>query len=92
MGILKKSTFEVVAESGIHARPATGLVHKASSFSSEIFIEYNERKANLKSILGVMSLGIAQGESFSIYVEGEDEEEAFAGLVSYMQSEGLISS
>ena len=89
---MKTTTFTVIAESGIHARPATGLVHVASKFSSDILIEYKEKKVNLKSILGVMSMGIAKGGSFSIYTEGEDEVEALLARENFLKTEGIIES
>lgn len=89
---MKTTTFTVIAESGIHARPATGLVQVASKFSSDILIEYKEKKVNLKSILGVMSMGIAKGGSFSIYTEGEDEVEALLALENFLKTEGIIES
>lgn len=53
--------FKVIAETGIHARPATVLVQTASKFEADIQLEYKGKKVNLKSIMGVMSLGIGQG-------------------------------
>ena len=55
--------FHVVAETGIHARPATLLVQTASKFASDITLEYKGKSVNLKSIMGVMSLGVGQGAS-----------------------------
>ncbi|MBP2241020.1 phosphocarrier protein [Cytobacillus eiseniae] len=89
---MKKSTFEVIAESGIHARPATGLVQVASKFSSEVFLEYKEKKVNLKSILGVMSLGVGQGAQISIYTDGADEEDALSAIENFMKTEGIVQS
>lgn len=45
---------------GLHARPATLLVKKASSFKSDVSIEFNGRKANVKSLIGVLSLGVTK--------------------------------
>ena len=53
--------FHIVAETGIHARPATLLVQTASKFASDITLEYKGKAVNLKSIMGVMSLGVGQG-------------------------------
>ena len=46
--------FHIVAETGIHARPATLLVQTASKFASDITLEYKGKSVNLKSIMGVM--------------------------------------
>ena len=41
--------FHIVAETGIHARPATLLVQTASKFASDITLEYKGKSVNLKS-------------------------------------------
>ncbi|MBM4761026.1 phosphocarrier protein HPr [Bacillus sp. B15-48] len=81
--------FKVIEETGIHARPATLLVSAASKFKSDIQLEYKEKKVNLKSIMGVMSLGIAHGAEIKIYVEGDDEQEALQSLEETLAKEGL---
>ena len=86
---MEKKEFHVVAETGIHARPATLLVQTASKFSSEINLEYKGKSVNLKSIMGVMSLGVGQGSDVTITAEGEDEEEAIKAIEETMKKEGL---
>jgi phosphocarrier protein HPr len=81
--------FKVIADTGIHARPATLLVQVASRFNSDIDLEYNEKKVNLKSIMGVMSLGIGQGAEIKISAEGKDEQEALHALQATFNKEGL---
>lgn len=81
--------YKVIAETGIHARPATLLVQTASRFNSDIQLEYKEKKVNLKSIMGVMSLGIGQGADFKIIVEGNDEHAALQALEETLSKEGL---
>lgn len=81
--------FHVVAETGIHARPATLLVQTASKFTSEINLEYKGKSVNLKSIMGVMSLGVGQGADVTISAEGADADEALATIGETMVKEGL---
>ena len=50
--------FHIVAETGIHARPATLLDQTASKFASDITLEYKGKSVNLKSIMCVMSLSL----------------------------------
>ena len=57
---MEKRDFTITAEAGIHARPATILVQTASKFTSDISLAYNGKSVNLKSIMGVMSLGVGQ--------------------------------
>lgn len=81
--------FNVTAEAGLHARPATMLVNTASKFSSELFLEYQGRKVNLKSIMGVMSLGIRQGSQFSIIADGEDADQALEAIDKVLKEQGV---
>ena len=61
---------------GLHARPATFFIQKANGFKSSIWVEKEDRKVNAKSLLGVLSLGIAQGMTITLIAEGSDESEA----------------
>lgn len=86
---MEKKDFHIVAETGIHARPATLLVQTASKFNSDINLEYKGKSVNLKSIMGVMSLGVGQGSDVTITVDGADEADAVAAIVETMKKEGL---
>ena len=86
---MKKENLVVTSETGIHARSATLLVQAASKFSSDITLEYKGKSVNLKSIMGVMSLGVGQGSEVTILTEGSDEEEAMAVVKETMKKEGL---
>ncbi|MEH7493622.1 phosphocarrier protein HPr [Neobacillus sp. 3P2-tot-E-2] len=86
---MAEKQFKVIADTGIHARPATLLVQTASKFDSEVNLEYKGKKVNLKSIMGVMSLGIGQGADIAISAEGSDSEEALRSLDELLKKEGL---
>lgn len=58
---------------GLHARPATLLVKKASSFKSDISLEFNGKKANVKSLIGVLSLGVSKNATVKVTASGDDE-------------------
>ncbi len=81
--------FHIIAETGIHARPATLLVQTASKFNSDINLEYKGKSVNLKSIMGVMSLGVGQGSDVVISVDGADEADAIVAIEETMKKEGL---
>lgn len=86
---MENKQFHIVAESGIHARPATLLVQAASKFNSDINLEFNGKSVNLKSIMGVMSLGVGQGSDVTITADGEDAADALATISETMSKEGL---
>ena len=86
---MEKREFHIIAETGIHARPATLLVQAASKFNSDINLEYNGKSVNLKSIMGVMSLGVGQGADVTITADGDDAKEAIEAIADTMKKEGL---
>lgn len=69
---------------GLHARPATFFIQKANSFKSTVMIEKGNRRANAKSLLGVLSLGIEKGHDITIRAEGVDEAAAVEGLADLL--------
>lgn len=71
---------------GLHARPATFFIQKANTFKSSVWIEKDDRKVNAKSLLGVLSLGIAKGMVVTLIADGADENEAVEGLVNLVQT------
>lgn len=81
-------TREVTVKSatGLHARPATLLVKKASSFKSDITIEHNGKKANVKSLIGVLSLGVSKNSNIVITASGDDETLAVEELAKLIAS------
>ncbi len=86
---MEKREFHITSETGIHARPATLLVQAASKFNSDINLEYNGKSVNLKSIMGVMSLGVGQGADVTITADGDDAKEAIEAIADTMKKEGL---
>lgn len=73
-------TITIQNEVGLHARPATFFIQKANAYKSTIVIEKGNRRANAKSLLGVLSLGIEKGHDIIVHAEGVDEQEAVEGL------------
>ena len=83
---MEKKEFHVVAETGIHARPATLLVQTASKFNSDVNLEYKGKSVNLKSIMGVMAGGLSQGTEIEIRANGADEQEAVDTLAALIEN------
>lgn len=81
-------TKEVIVKSatGLHARPATLLVKKASSYKSDINIEHNGKKANVKSLIGVLSLGVTKNSKITVTASGDDETLAAEEIVKLIAS------
>jgi phosphotransferase system HPr (HPr) family protein len=73
-------------ETGIHARPASEFVKKANEYESEIMVVKGEKKANAKSILGLLGLAAAKGDELTIIVDGEDEQSALSAIAELINS------
>ena len=84
-----KRRFKITAETGIHDRPATILVQTATRYDAQISLTYRGQSVDLKSIMGVMSLGVGQGEFITIAARGNDEKAAMNDIVKTMNKEGL---
>lgn len=86
---MKSLEISVTNKVGLHARPAAEFVKTAGKFKSKINIKnttQNSDWVNAKSILKVLSLGVAENHQVEITADGEDEEAALAALEALIQS------
>ncbi len=70
----------IVNKLGLHARAAAKLVKLSSSFTSSIEIDKAGQRVNCKSIMGVMMLAASCGTDVTLYIEGDDEQDADAAI------------
>ncbi|MEG0258477.1 MAG: HPr family phosphocarrier protein [Lysinibacillus sp.] len=84
-----KKTYKITTHEGLHARPTTLLVTAVSSFEAEVTLTYKEKSVNLKSIMGVMALGIAPGAVVDIAAEGVDANELISKVTEVIISKGI---
>ena len=88
---MKEITVVVVHPAGLHARPATIAVNAASKQKSDVNVSYKGRSVNMKSIMGVMSLGIPTQSQITITCEGDDEDEAIAKIEQALRDNHVIA-
>ena len=81
---MTQKAIQVKLETGLEARPVAMLVQVASQFDSTVYINVDDRKVNAKSIMGMMSLGLAIGEQVNVTADGEDEEAAIEGIEKFL--------
>ena len=82
---MTKRDIRINLENGMEARPIALLVQEASKYESKIYIQLGNRKVNAKSIMGMMSLGLDNGEELEIFAEGSDELAAVAGIENFLE-------
>nr|WP_122012985.1 HPr family phosphocarrier protein [Maliibacterium massiliense] len=76
----------IANKDGLLARPAALLVNVAGRYASQVVIKQGSKNINAKSIMGVISLGIARDEMVTIVVDGPDEQEAMDAIVRLIAS------
>ncbi len=81
--MIQKSV-QIKLEGGLEARPVAMLVQVASQYDSQVYIESANKKVNAKSIMGMMGLGLNQGESVTVIADGADEADAVAGIENFL--------
>lgn len=82
-----KQNITITNSIGLHARPATYLVQRATSYHHcKVKIAKDQQEVNAKSLLGVLSLGIAKGMTVTITTDGEEEAEAMEDILELLRT------
>lgn len=76
----------IAIETSLEARPAALFVQTASKFSSHIQVRIDNRTVNAKSIMGMISLGILDGQTVTLLADGTDEKQAVLELERFLKS------
>ena len=82
-----KKAVPIQREEGLEARPIAMLVQKASQFSSKVHIEVGTKSINAKSIMGMMSLSVGNGDEVVVVTEGADEVAAADEIELYLKAQ-----
>ena len=81
---MKECQSTVKAACGIHARPAGLLVKVAKGFASTATLEKDGKTCDLRKLMALMGMGVKQGETVTIKVEGEDEDAAAEAIQKFL--------
>ena len=79
-----RSNVTVKMSGGLETRPIAMLVQLASQFQSRVHLESGTKSVNAKSIMGMMTLGIDNGDDVVVTADGPDEEEAVEKLQNFL--------
>ena len=71
---------------GLHARPAARLAALAQTFPNEIALLAGDRRANAKSPVAILTLGVRQGDGIVLSAAGDGAEAALEALASLIES------
>ena len=70
---MSQKLIKVINPLGIHARPAAKIVECAGRFSSDIWLQYNGKEIDAKSIMSVLMLAAPVDAELGLRIEGSDE-------------------
>ena len=73
---MSQKVIKVINPLGLHARPAAKIVECAGRFSSDIWLQYNGKEIDAKSIMSVLMLAAPVGAELALRIEGSDESPA----------------
>jgi phosphocarrier protein HPr len=76
---------EIANKRGLHARASAKFVNLATELGTPIEVEKDGNRVCGTSIMGLMMLGAAMGDSIVIHVEGDGADEALAKLVALVE-------
>ena len=82
-----KKPITIQIPSGLEARPVAVFVQVASQYESTIYVEVDDKKVNAKSIMGMMSLGLDNGETLTVVADGSDESVAVAHIERFLSGQ-----
>ena len=85
---MKELTLLVHNPTGLHARPAKILANTAKKYTSDILVWNDTKKANAKSMVSILTLGVEPGTTVRFEINGEDEETA-AQVIEELVNNGL---
>lgn len=83
---MRKEQYTIINAQGLHARPAGQIAKEARAFKSKItlMVEATGKKAEAKSLMGIMTLQAKKGTVITLIADGPDENEAiekFGGMI-----------
>lgn len=77
---MNQTTLQLNNRLGLHARAASKLVQTASAFDCQAWLEFNGRRVNARSIMGVLLLAAPCGSQLLLETSGPESEEAAAAI------------
>lgn len=82
---MRNFQYVIQDEIGIHARPAGLLVKEAKKYESKIVLSANGKSAEATKLMAVMGLGVQNGQTIEVVVEGADEDTAYEEMKAFFE-------
>ena len=86
LGNTAEVTTTIINRAGIHDKLASAFVKKACSFKSDIKIRAKGKTVDAKSLMMLMTIGLAPNLEVTIFAKGEDSQKAVTELKNFIDS------
>ena len=83
---MKSFEYTITDPVGIHARPAGVLVQEIKKYASTVTVKKGEKAVNALKLMALMGMGIKQGDTITVEVEGADEATAAAEIEAFFKA------
>ena len=83
---MKSFEYKITDPVGIHARPAGILVKEIKKYTSTVTIAKGEKSVNALKLMALMGMGIKQGDTVKVAIEGADEDTAAAEIEAFFKA------
>ena len=83
---MKTFEYTVKDELGIHARPAGMLVKEVKNYKSKVTLNKGDKEVDASRLIAVMGMGVKNGDTVTVSVDGEDEAQASAALRTFFET------
>ena len=81
---MKEFQYTVKDACGIHARPAGLLVKLVKGYASTATLEKGGKTCDLRKLMALMGMGVEQGDTVTVKVEGDDEAAAAEAIQKFL--------
>lgn len=83
---MKTFNYTITDPVGIHARPAGILVKEIKKYDSAVTVTKGEKSVNALKLMALMGMGIKQGDTITVSVDGADEDTAAAEIENFFKN------
>lgn len=87
---MKEIELTIKDENGIHARPAGIVVKAVKKTGSKAKVIFGDKECDMTKLLQLMGLGVKQGDTIKVQVEGGDEDASAEAIRKAFEENGLI--
>ena len=83
---MKSFEYTITDPVGIHARPAGVLVKEIKKYASTVTVIKGEKEVNALKLMALMGMGIKQGDTVKVTIDGADEDAAAAAIEEFFKA------